>query len=215
MKLILFVCVLLLIFTSCKKTVPYYGVSDELKEYFVFQKGSYWIYKNDTTGLLDSTIVSSNISFIDDKGYPGIKRELIVLSFKSQFLNEFEIGYICEGPDYLMVSANSNNPNTGPLGGGVAYYGGWPVNTEIVSPQCEPGIVFSYRMIDSIKINNLTYRNIIISKSISVDSTINNAHFVEVEIYFVINIGIVKYFDISKDLNIQRSYSILRHKVIQ
>ena len=51
--------------SSCKKE-PYYGISDGMKEYFVFQKGSYWIYQDDSTGVHDSTYVNGYYHTTED-----------------------------------------------------------------------------------------------------------------------------------------------------
>ncbi len=49
--------VLLLAFGACntgKNADPYYKISDEFKQYCLFQKGSQWVYQNDTTKGLDT-----------------------------------------------------------------------------------------------------------------------------------------------------------------
>ncbi|MCX6305627.1 MAG: hypothetical protein NT040_11725 [Bacteroidetes bacterium] len=54
----LYLIFLLLLFAGCrKKNEPTY-ISEKLKSFAVFQVGSYWIYKNEKTGNLDSIFIS-------------------------------------------------------------------------------------------------------------------------------------------------------------
>jgi hypothetical protein len=50
--------ILILIFSGCsrKKIAPTY-ITEQLKSYAVFQVGSYWIFKNEITGVFDSTYI--------------------------------------------------------------------------------------------------------------------------------------------------------------
>jgi hypothetical protein len=49
-----------LLFHACKKEEPStYYIPASLNEYAVFQPGSFWIYKNEVTGDLDSVFISS------------------------------------------------------------------------------------------------------------------------------------------------------------
>jgi hypothetical protein len=56
------IILLILILSGCKdkQHVDYYPVPDALKKACLFQKGSYWVYRNDSTGLIDCTYVKSN-----------------------------------------------------------------------------------------------------------------------------------------------------------
>jgi len=56
----IFIVVLILFFSaSCKKKERvHYTISDEVKQYGLFQKGSYWIYLNETTQKYDCTFVN-------------------------------------------------------------------------------------------------------------------------------------------------------------
>lgn len=48
---------------GCKKKETYYYVSNENKAWTLFNEGSYWIYRNDSTLVLDSTVVASPPEF--------------------------------------------------------------------------------------------------------------------------------------------------------
>lgn len=48
-----------------KNDTPYYKISQSMKNYCYFEKGSFWIYQNDSTGVVtDSVIVSDINSYI-------------------------------------------------------------------------------------------------------------------------------------------------------
>jgi hypothetical protein len=57
---------LILCLSTCKKKQeqPYYPVPEELKKECLFKPGSYWIYRNDSTGAIDSTYVDNEKPFI-------------------------------------------------------------------------------------------------------------------------------------------------------
>ena len=112
MKLTLSFLIFPVFVASCDKNhefgipgqIPYYPVSDNTKDYFFFQKGTYWIYENDSTHLIDSTYITDIYHTTNNQKYDGMIREIIELTFKSQFLGGIEICYIyCAnimGPDY-------------------------------------------------------------------------------------------------------------------
>ena len=60
-------CFIMIIFWGCKKEkheIKYFPIPDTLKNAALFQKNSYWVYRNDTTGAIDCTYVKSEaVSF--------------------------------------------------------------------------------------------------------------------------------------------------------
>jgi hypothetical protein len=217
----IFLIFAVVIFASCKKETPYYKISDDMKQYFVYQKGSYWVYRNDSTGDTDSSYIDkytlSRQGVGDNDGNHLYSFDLITLYFKSKFLNNFQIGYYCSGPNCLTIDGkfiDSNDTlllNTGPI----AYFADWEPNLKIYSQQCLRNCVFTFSVIPKDTVDNNKYFNIIYSKMISIDSTENNPNFYFREIYFAENIGIIKYVEIKKYYNIQRSWSLIRYNVIQ
>ena len=209
---------LIIIISSCNK-VPYYPVSNEMKEWFSFQKGSYWVYKDDSTGALDSAFVTANNDFINDyKDYSKttMKAEWVIIYFNSKFLNNFFIQYVyCEGPNLFTVGSHLQSlPGQTESGGDIGYFPGWPSNTKII-PNCWKGEVFLYRNIPADTINNIPYSNLLYAEDQRVDSSLTNPDYYLRKMYFVKHIGIIKYYEISKSFNITRSYTLLRHKVLQ
>lgn len=59
--------------TSCKKAIePGIPMNAELKQYFNFQIGSYWVFKDSSTGIMDSIWVTYNTYLPnDDPGQQG------------------------------------------------------------------------------------------------------------------------------------------------
>ncbi len=209
---------LLISISSCKKELAHYPISDDMKQFFAYQKGSYWIYQNDSTMMLDSTYVWLYHSTDHDNFYSGKTREIITMYFKSQFLNELEIGYYCPGQNCLKIAGIYIDSSGYPVyrtAGPIAYFAGWEPNIPILSQDCLGNSVFKYWIISNDTINNVVYFNIICSKIISIDSTDSNPHFYFREIHFAKNIGIIKYIENTRYFNLKRSYSLKRYSVFQ
>ena len=205
--------ILLLTLTNCKKTKTY-TISQMMKDYFAFQKGSYWIYKNDSTGTLDSTYVNSYSHVYKDETYENVQREFISMSYVSSFLCFSTIGYVsCQGPDYYGVSSFLYLPQ-GEIQGGldVAFYAGWPENTKVI-PNCITGGIFYYKAIPSEMINNIEYKDILYSDLQAADTSPTNQNFALKRIYFAKNIGIIKFYEMTRTYN--KSFSLLKYKVSQ
>ena len=211
-RLIIPLALLIILFSGSCKKVPFYGISDGMKEYFSYKPGSYWIYKNDSTGSFDSTYVYSYHDY-NFKNTQGINIELLNINFKSQFLAEFDIYYVsCQGPDYFVVG--HVDPTLPPGGGGLAFYPGWPSNTKVV-PNCGPGDIFFYKTLTKDTINNNIYNNVLYTELQSTDSSSTSEYYYIRKLHFEKNIGIVKYFEIDRYNNIRNAYSLVRYKVIQ
>ena len=203
-------------FNSCGKKYTYYGVSDDVKEYFVFQGGSYWVYKDATTHLIDSTYITSYNHITDLVDYNlKIKYDGYEIVFNSQFIGDLDIYYeTCTGPDVVRVSSILT-PGQVELGGPISYFPGWATGAKIISEQCLPTLVFTCRKIQSDTINNVVYNNLIYNKIQSIDSALTNPDCHTREIYFAKNIGIIKFVENFPNKNIHRNLNLIRHKVIQ
>jgi hypothetical protein len=218
LKYFLFFLFFIVVFTTCDKTY-YYPISDEMKQFFSFQKGTYWIYKNDSTSLIDSTYVDF---FSDDKNelsYSGKRREYIIVGFKSQYLSQFRMIYTqCAEAATLEVGSRLESLNDTihfESGGDIAYCPVWPQDIKIASNNCIHNYVFLYRTLSNYKVNGIVYKDSVFSSFLSRDSSETNPLYYKREIYFAKNIGIIKYFEKSNYFNINRSWSILRNKIIQ
>jgi len=58
-RFILFCCIILLVSSCSKKNVETIYIPEYLKQYGVFQVGSYWVFKNELTGIIDSSFIVS------------------------------------------------------------------------------------------------------------------------------------------------------------
>jgi hypothetical protein len=149
---------------SCKKKLPHYSVSDEMKQYFVFQKGSYWIYRDAYTGSIDSTCVASFYHDDNQIAYSNISREYFQINFESRFLYDFEIAYeTCTGPNLLRVTERNDtlfSNNQTETGGNIAYESGWPSKTNIVTPCISNDVLFYYSKFSNDSVNGIDYRNV-------------------------------------------------------
>jgi hypothetical protein len=209
---------LVILLLSCKK-VPSYGISDGMKEYFSYKQGSYWIYKNDSTGTIDSAYVKSyQDDYQDNKDYDKIvsKAEVLLIYFKSVFLRSFYIAHLnCWGSDILQVGSCRTPQDTTSLGiGGIIYYPSALKNTKF-TPDCTNDYIFLFKVLPSDTVNGKVYSNVLFTEIQSVDSSSTNKLYYFREIHFVKNLGIIKYFQIDRYDNIRSSYSLLRNKSIQ
>jgi len=57
MKRIIYLILTLILFSCEKETYEYFYISDNTKNWGLYQVGSYWIYKDEDTGQLDSVYV--------------------------------------------------------------------------------------------------------------------------------------------------------------
>jgi hypothetical protein len=215
---ILVVLVVIFFEPGCKKKVPTYYISETTKGYFSFQKGSYWIYKNDSTGNIDS----ANVKYFSDFFYGvynenhDISREIILVGFNSIFLFEFTLlGYACTGPNEVTVASRDNDTSQYASGGPPMYSPSLFSNTVLLHPTCLEAEAIELSHMQNITVNNIQYTDIIRSKVYSLDSTSTYPFYLLREMYFAKNIGIVKFFEIDKSRNLSRSWSLLRHKSIQ
>lgn len=74
---------LLIIFMGCAKDKIYY-LTEEQKQVFAFQKGSYWIYKDSISGREDSCFIDLSRTFITDDqslGREFDKMEVLQIGF--------------------------------------------------------------------------------------------------------------------------------------
>ena len=204
-----------MIFASCKK-VTNYTISDSMKQYFEYQTGSYWIYKNDSTGLIDSTYIRSSSHTYGNKYSTGITEESIAIKFKSTFLAMSYVSYIaCDGPNYYTVTGIMDPTQADyEANGVVAFCPNWPPNTKII-PGCSTYGTFLYKTKTADTIDNVPYKNVIYSEFKSTDTSSTNTFLYIRKIYFAKNIGIIKYYEFYPYFKINRSFTMVRYKAIQ
>jgi hypothetical protein len=221
MKLILKIFFLFLVglFAACQKETPYYKISDDMKQYFVYKPGSYWIFINDSTNETDSMYITEAIysrqGVADNDGRHKYTFDMIAIYYQSRLFYESEIGYFCAGPNTLKVKTKLSDTNQYAYAEPVTYFPGWELNTKITANQCIGGSVFIQQFLPSTSINNILYNNVIRTKIQSIDSTATNQNFYLRDVCFAKNIGIIKLIEESRYFNIYRSWSLSKYKVIQ
>jgi len=215
-KLKYFLPLLLLIFVSCKKTKEY-SISSDIKQYFDYHKGSYWIYRNDSTGLFDSTYVKSYSNTSGIAYGAGIKVETINFDYKSKFLGNSYISYVaCGGPDYytlssIVIKSPADTERTTQV---VAYSPNWAPNSTI-TPNCSLDGIYFYHTKSADTIANIPYQNLIYSEYRTADTSEFNPFLFIRRICFAKNVGIIKYYEFDRHNNINRSYTLIRDSVVQ
>jgi hypothetical protein len=95
-RTILVLLVMILCLFGCKKKqgqpLPYYKVPEELKTACLFGGGSYWIYKNDSTGATDSIYIDKDKPYVYDTAlYDDRMDEVIINEVRGNILDNFKI----------------------------------------------------------------------------------------------------------------------------
>jgi len=211
---ILVVLVVAYVDFGCSKKSKTYYISDTTKEYFSYQKGSYWIYSNDSTSVLDSTTIKTYWDFINGT-YEDKERQLIVINFNSSFLSSFTLGYACTGPDEVSVASRENDTSYYVMTGMTAYNPDLFSSAQITVPDCFTLFAIELKHLPSITVNNLQYVDVIKSRMFSIDSSSSVYYYLNREMFFAKNVGIIKFIEVDKLRHLKRSWSLLRHKSIQ
>jgi hypothetical protein len=201
---------------SCKPN-RHYSISDDMKAWFAYQQGSYWIYQNDSTKSIDSTSIEIFTHLLNENAHSDYTREMIGMYYKSGFLSSCIIyGYDpCGGNNYYNVSGIRDTlPGAYEVSGPLAYSPNYSPGERIVLP-CDDWGIFHYYFLKSDTINQIPYKDLIYSEIITVDSSATNPRLYVRKIYFAKNVGIVKFYELLPYWKINRSYSLLRYKVKQ
>jgi len=213
LKIILWLSIFCLV--ACKKETPHYTVSDEMKQYFAYKIGSYWIYINDSTKIIDSSYLTDVVNSTQGVGKDGrhlFSYDFIGLSFHSKFLIEYEVKNDCDQKMtklYIGLGENqtiSFHP--------VAYVEGAPSNQNYYTNCGRPFGALWMETIPLLTLNEVTYSNVaqtILRYSEQLSNQIQNK---VLKFYFAKNIGLLKYQYILND-SLMESWSLKRQKVHQ
>ena len=163
---------------SCNKDehrepLPHYKICECLYPY-LFDLGSYWIYKNETSNITDSIAVE-NISkdvFTLGPTVPGQGPQGILDFVKIDYSSS-------NNSEYYSEDLFANEISRGLLKGGFVFLSG-KVGDSVLNVKVE-------EILDTLSVENKIYRNVAIMK-IKADNYIHD----DCKFYYVDNIGIVK-----------------------
>jgi len=189
---------------SCKKEGHHYSISQEFKDYFLFQKGSFWIYKNDSTNSIDCTYMATPPSFEiyktgdHQKSDPTVEQYQV--PFTSGIFKGFEMVSKTDSHDYLLFYINPDPDAYGMIDQLIYdrnyYFEPRPQGYFKVLP-----------LIPSYDLNTNTFYQVINTRFINT-SELDTFNF-----YFAKNIGLIKISGYWESKN--QSWSVLRYHIDQ
>lgn len=188
---------LILLLESCSKPeTKYYYLTDFEKSVACFQKGSYWIYQNDSTLVTDSVYVNFFIRDMDNApGNGGIlsSTEYCYCTAKSTLYPNLGFGY-------------NVRPGGGDVGGGTSKT--WRIFYSINADK-----IIGNHTYPTYTLNGLIYSNAtqIID---SFDQVSSYYYKYVVDGYVVPNAGLIKR-DIQYKDSIRESWSLIRYNIIR
>jgi hypothetical protein len=193
-----------LFISSCKKEGKHYYISEEFNSWCFFNRGSYWIYRNDSTLLLDSVYLTKDPVIVNvprDDSKNATTCQEIQISLKSGFNNSCVTQVGIDGTEIFGMTMYNNVSAIGlvaqPLQYFVPYYS---LSGDEVSYQ-----TLSYDSVFVIGQNQ--FLNVVKTKNI-IHGSSNNYNF-----FFAKHIGLIKVVFETPDSIV--SWSLLRYHAIQ
>ena len=192
---------ILALFSSCskKKAITYY-IDNSFKEWVLFQKGSYWVYFNDSSHMLDS-------AFVDMQPRYGLSPpetehmdhyQSIYYTVTSSFIRDVYIG---RDPDESYVAIGFFYPKNDVFKALNSGYtnGSWNGSSSFTS---------LIEKIDTMILNYKKFTNVIHTRTNEViyDSS-------QYDFYFAKNIGLIKFS--AKTNSFDSTWSLMRWHIIQ
>jgi len=197
-KLLLFISLGIVLFSSCSKKqgTPTLYITSELKDYALFQKGSYWVYKNDIRQSYDSSRILNDpsVSYFLEGGYDyEYLGQVCHIHYTGTFINDAYLGPY----DYdLSIRGIAFEP--------IKFVSG----TTFTFSDRRKTLTFS--KIDTLPIFEKVFYNVLKTTYVYIagpNDTISNTSF------FVKKVGLVKY--ISSEAGIDSTWNLYDYKVIQ
>lgn len=193
---------ILIYLTNCKKEPIHYTISDDFRKWVDCQNGSYWVYKNELTGNIDSVYFLGDRLYSTDFSYKeqGYSFDFININLKSSFIQSI----------YISVNADFEFAILDVRGMGSALR----TNSEIgQNIKWINGIYRFVNFYDSLKINNNIFHNIIHTRTSLPYHSTNDS--IVCNFYFSKNIGLIKFQSEVQISSADTSWSLLRWNVIQ
>jgi len=200
----LIISFLVFIATSCIEEEKYHHryVSEETKEWSLFQPGSYWIYQNDSTGATDSVFIKEGPTSHFDGGPTDAMDylEVINTSFSSSFISQIEL----EAHYYGANTISLNNTNASVL---ILRF---PISNEIISQN-----FYTFEHIehfDSLNVNGTWIKDTYHTRYTRFKEGISTIDYIY-DFYIAKNIGIVICEKQSETENFR--WSLVRRNIVQ
>jgi len=169
-------------------------ITSIMKKYSVFKPGSYWIYKNEISGSIDSNFITSTRS-----SYDKIKSDTVIESFTSYHRGDFIQNLTCEANQCWLMTSGS-------------YTGPFLINDNFhdnfIDSLNDYQIFKNVKMFDTLIINGKTYLNVLNTQYS--DYSFNLFEY-ELTFYLGESIGIIKYRE--KTNGHDSTWSLLRYNI--
>jgi len=107
------VCLIFVVMVSgCKKknSGQHVYISEAFKSWTYFNKGSYWVYKNDSTLAIDSVFLSGNPQILEVpiNDYDGSTIEVIGMPYSSSLINFCHMDINLSGNESYQITLNND-----------------------------------------------------------------------------------------------------------
>ena len=219
----LFKYILIIILISCDKSKYTFFITDEFKNDCLFLQGSYWIYQNDSTGIVDCTYISGP-SVYETFLYDNIAEyETVSILFNSAFLSSFYMkGGYCKKQSYskeiLKIYIHDNDTICTPWVGYLMYaQKGFEFTVdcyfnEYFNPQWRIHIKEIY---PEYIVNQHFYKNIQFIRTVPTYQAILSGND-SLDVYYSKGKGIVRFIHYNVNgSGDTESWSLLRYRVVQ
>jgi hypothetical protein len=194
-----FLLLLIISFSACKRKEPsIVYIPEEIKEYSIFQNDSYWVFKNETTGVIDSTFIQDPPQYTYTQGSDDVPSfEVCYLKYDSKFITRSQINW----EQYLI---GFRNGLVGPCLRAESFQPGYVKKFDSYS------LFKNINYFDSLEINSKVYYKVM---NTFYQTTNSNDDTLMYTYYLAKSIGLVKVnLHVS---NYDTTWSLLRYHVVQ
>lgn len=186
---------------GCKKQVTHHPVSTEFKEWTLYQVGSYWIYRNDSTSVLDSVYLPQppfyEVCYDADHLYDTY--EHFYIKFQSSFIMDAYLTSRKGGGDDLQVRFYG--------GGGVPVLESKAEINKFYGDSSTTYYLYKERL-QNYQFEGNSYPEVIHSIYQQTGNSIDIYNFLIAK-----NVGLIKVYGTWNDTT--RSWSLLRYRAVQ
>jgi hypothetical protein len=185
---------------GCEEERTHYYISSDTKAWTLFNEGSYWIYRNDYTLVLDSTVVEQPPEYNFQLSGPDTDLdyyEHIAVRYRSALISTGEI--FSEGAGYAkyMVGVSKSMYVT-------AYLSWAPVDSVIWMW----GNFILEEKLYNYSFEGMIFPEVLHTKFTGEGDNLDTIHFILAK-----NVGLIKMYGIWNDTT--RSWSLIRYHVVQ